>query len=100
MKITMGEVVLEVELLETPTANQLYNALPFEASASTWGEEVYFSTPVSVSEEPLPRRRVAAGFPLQRLGPRPGRRQAAPRRARRHGHHLRSGVGGSHSRRS
>lgn len=52
MKITMGAVVLEVELLDTPTADQLYNALPFQASANTWGDEVYFSTPIGVPEEP------------------------------------------------
>ena len=52
MKITMGAVVLEVELLATSTADELYAALPFEARANTWGEEVYFSTPVGMEQEP------------------------------------------------
>jgi hypothetical protein len=37
LKIAMGKVVLEVELLDTPTASALYDAAPFDSSASTWG---------------------------------------------------------------
>ena len=46
LKITMGSVVLNVELFDTPTAQALYDAAPFDAMAQTWGDEVYFDTPV------------------------------------------------------
>ena len=51
LKLTIGEVVIRAELLETPTADALYAAAPFEARASTWGEEVYVATPVSLPRE-------------------------------------------------
>ena len=49
--ITVGSVSLRVELLDTPTAEALWQAMPFDARASTWGDEVYFRTPVSVPRE-------------------------------------------------
>jgi len=52
LKIAIGKIVLDVEVLDTPTANALYAAASFDSSANTWGEEVYFSTPVSAGEEP------------------------------------------------
>ncbi|WP_457032009.1 cyclophilin-like fold protein [Kitasatospora sp. P5_F3] len=38
-------------LRSTPTSEALWAALPVGSTASTWGEEVYFGTPVSVARE-------------------------------------------------
>jgi hypothetical protein len=61
LRITCGGVALEVETLDTPTAAAVLAAVPFTARASTWGEEVYFSTPVSVAREADARAVVEAG---------------------------------------
>ena len=61
LRITCGSVALEVETLDTPTAAAVLAAVPFSARASTWGEEVYFVTPVAVDLEADARAVVVPG---------------------------------------
>ena len=61
LTITVGGVAIRVELRATPTADALWRAAPFASRARTWGEEVYFDTPVSVKRESDARDVVAAG---------------------------------------
>tara|TARA_Y100001934_G_C12303275_1_gene751115 strand:- start:791 stop:1180 length:390 start_codon:yes stop_codon:yes gene_type:complete len=49
--ISVDEVIIRVQALDTLTAKSVMAACPIKSNASIWGEEVYFSTPVSVPRE-------------------------------------------------
>ena len=51
IKITAGGVTVTAVLNETSTADLLWDALPIDAQASTWGDEIYFRTEVEAGEE-------------------------------------------------
>jgi hypothetical protein len=43
IRITAGSVTVEAELNDSRTATAIARALPIEAKAETWGDEIYFS---------------------------------------------------------
>ena len=51
IKITAGPVVVSATLNDTAIAAMIWDALPIEASANTWGDEIYFGIPVSAGDE-------------------------------------------------
>jgi hypothetical protein len=61
IRITAGTVQAEAVLNESPTATKVWEALPIEARANTWGDEIYFSIPVEAREEQGAREVVAVG---------------------------------------
>ncbi|MBN2412713.1 hypothetical protein JXQ31_13580 [candidate division KSB1 bacterium] len=52
IKILINKISLTAELRDTPTANQIYDALPIAANVNTWGDEIYCSTIVKAYLEP------------------------------------------------
>ena len=44
--ITVGDLVAEAQLNDSPTAQAIWDALPIMAPGNRWGEEIYFSIPV------------------------------------------------------
>jgi hypothetical protein len=61
INLSVGKVSLDAELLDTPTASKILEALPFESSANVWGDEIYFDIPLSLAQEPDARAEVEIG---------------------------------------
>lgn len=59
--IESGDIRLEAELNDSQTARAILDALPLEGSANIWGDEIYFSIPLHVSESPDARQEVNVG---------------------------------------
>lgn len=90
ISISAGRVTAQAELLETPTANAIWEALPVEGEVNTWGEEIYFEIPVTVAEEKSSRADVEVGdlgyWPVGKafcifFGPTPASKGPRPRAA-------------------
>jgi hypothetical protein len=58
--VTDATGTLEATLNGSHTAKAIYEALPIEARASTWGDEIYFGVPVQLGPE-SPREVVDPG---------------------------------------
>jgi hypothetical protein len=51
IRITVGDISAQAELNETETAKAIWEALPIDGRANTWGDEIYFSIPVRLEME-------------------------------------------------
>lgn len=61
IKIKSGNVEAAAELKNTKTAKAIYEKLPIESTASTWGDEVYFEIPVSLAADEDAKETVEKG---------------------------------------
>jgi hypothetical protein len=50
--IAVENISMEAELLDTPTAQKIEDALPLEGSVNVWGDEIYFNIPLTLDQEP------------------------------------------------
>ena len=90
IQITAGNVEMEADLLEAPTAKLLWDSLPIEEKANLWGEEIYFAIPLQAPAEPTAREEMEIGeiayWPPGNafcifFGPTPASTDKAPRAA-------------------
>jgi uncharacterized protein len=61
VRLKTDKVSIEMSLGDSATVKALIAALPFEARAQTWGDEVYFTTPVIAKLEAGAKQEVEPG---------------------------------------
>ena len=61
IRILVSNLKVDAELNESKTAQAVWEALPIEAKANLWGEEIYFAIPVKMGLETGSREVVSAG---------------------------------------
>ncbi|MGO0122453.1 cyclophilin-like fold protein [Desulfothermobacter acidiphilus] len=49
--LEIGTLKLKIALNHTSTAREVWEALPLEVKVSTWGDEIYFATPLELPQE-------------------------------------------------
>jgi hypothetical protein len=86
--ISVNDIQVEAEIGTSATAAKILEALPFESTVNTWGDEIYFTVPVAMQQEPEARAEVEVGelafWPLGKafcifFGPTPVSRDEKPR---------------------
>jgi hypothetical protein len=86
--ISVNDIQVEAELGTSATAAKILEALPFESTVNTWGDEIYFTIPVAMQQEPDARAEVEIGelafWPMGKafcifFGPTPVSRDEKPR---------------------
>ncbi|MGB5421331.1 MAG: cyclophilin-like fold protein [Desulfobacterales bacterium] len=86
--ISVGDICVDAELDTSATAVRILEALPFESTVNTWGNEIYFTIPVAMQQEPDARAEVEIGelayWPMGKafcifFGPTPVSRDEKPR---------------------
>ena len=50
IRVVTGNLTVTATLNDSPTADALWAALPITGRVQTWGDEIYFSTPVQAEE--------------------------------------------------
>lgn len=61
IKINAGNVEADAGLNDSPAAQKIWEALPIEARANTWGDEIYFAIPVKAPLEKTAQELVQVG---------------------------------------
>lgn len=61
VNISVEGITLKADLSDSPTAQAIWQALPIEAAANVWGDEIYFQIPVILDKEPEARADVEVG---------------------------------------
>ena len=51
IRITAAPVVMDADLNQSHTAQQIWDVLPIEAAGNIWGDEIYFSIPVEAETD-------------------------------------------------
>lgn len=61
IEIHVADIAVRATLNDSPTAREIYRALPFSGTANRWGEEIYFQIPLALKLEAGAQETVEVG---------------------------------------